>query len=90
MRALKEIILHRLVCDDHVCIWFNFFGLFDFLLSVANLVKFVELCLYLQRYLHVELGRCVLQSLDYTQGIQPYDDVGLRKRKLAVIVVDFS
>jgi len=54
-------------------------------------VKFVELCLYLQkRYLHVELGRCVLQSLDYTQGIQPYDDVGLRKRKLAVIVVDFS
>jgi len=54
-------------------------------------VKFVELCLYLQRYLHVELGRCVLQSLDYTQGIQPHDDdVGLRKRKLAVIVVDFS
>jgi len=43
-------------------------------------------------YLHVELGRCVLQSLHYTWGIGDSahdDDVGSRKRKLAVIVVDF-
>jgi hypothetical protein len=46
-------------------------------------VKIVELCLYLQRYQHVELGRCL--SLDYTHSHREIhlneDDVGQEEMK---------